>query len=387
MTKPMHMNMTEITRLMRSGQLSEVTQMIQSHLGSSAPAGLATNSALPSMPAEALGTLAGMKGMTGLPSMPSQGFEALAGLKGLAGRQGLPGQGRGDMILPEGAQWLWKTHQAAGFSREFRMYVPASLQEGADPAGLILLLHGCTQDPDDFARGTGILEAAEQHRVLVIAPAQPSQANMNRCWNWFEPRHTAAQGGEAAFLTDLTRTIGHEFAIPPDCRFAMGLSAGGAMAVTLGSVFPEDFGAVGCHSGLPNGAASDMGSAFAAMSRGGSDQGKGVGCRLFVLHGSADRTVAPANGQAVLQQSLRVQPGLQRRAAAAKLEGRNVQVTRYRDADAGLRIESWVVDGLGHAWSGGSSEGSHTASGPSATNAMMRFFLTPGRAAGQDTVN
>lgn len=264
--------------------------------------------------------------------------------------------------------------------------MPASLKEGAEPAGLILLLHGCTQDPDDFARGSGILEAAEQHRVLVVAPAQPAQANMNRCWNWFEPKHTAAQGGEAAFLTDLTRTISHEYAIAPDRRFAMGLSAGGAMAVTLRAVFPDDFGAVGCHSGLPNGAASDIGSAFAAMSRGGSGQGRGVGCRLFVLHGSADRTVAPANGDAVLEQSLRVQSGLERRAAAAKLEGRNVQVARYRDADGALRIESWVVDGLGHAWSGGAPEGSHTAPGPSATKAMMRFFLAPARTAAQKSV-
>ncbi|WP_410219343.1 alpha/beta hydrolase family esterase [Paracoccus sp. (in: a-proteobacteria)] len=368
MTKPMQLNMAEVTRLMRAGQLSEATQMIQSQMGTSAPAGLGTQTSLSSMPS--------LQGLRNLPDLGS-----LPGLKGLQGLQGLPGQASVPVDVPEGAQWDWKTHQAAGLSREYRLYVPASLADGADPAGLILLLHGCTQDPDDFARGTGILEAAEKHRVIVVAPAQPSQANMNRCWNWFEPRHTAEQGGEAAFLTDLTRKVAHDHAIPPDCRFAMGLSAGGAMSVILGSVFPEDFGAVGCHSGLPNGAASDMGSAFAAMSRGGSDQGKGVGCRLFVLHGSADRTVTPANAQAVLQQSLREQPGLQRRAAAAKLEGRNVQVTRYRDADATLRIESWLVDGLGHAWSGGASQGSHTAPGPSATEAMMRFFLMPGRAA------
>ncbi|MFC0201513.1 extracellular catalytic domain type 1 short-chain-length polyhydroxyalkanoate depolymerase [Paracoccus rhizosphaerae] len=241
---------------------------------------------------------------------------------------------------------------------------------------LILLLHGCTQDPDDIAIGTGILEAAEKKCMIVVAPAQPPQANANRCWNWFEPRHTAKDGGEAAFLTDLARTIGHEFAIAPDRRFAMGMSAGGAMAVALGAVFPDDFGAVACHSGLPNGAATDMGAAFAAMSHGGSDQGRGVGCRLFVLHGNADRTVSPANAQAVLRQALREQPGLQRRAAAARLENRNVHISRFRDAEAGLRIEIWLVRGLGHAWSGGAAEGSHTAPGPSATDAVMRFFLT-----------
>nr|WP_111298414.1 PHB depolymerase family esterase [Paracoccus saliphilus] len=354
MTKPTELNMAEITRLMRAGQLSEATQMIQTRLGG-APVDLA--SAAP------------LRGMSG---------------KGLPSGLGLPlglGMSRdaGEPAAAALGSWSWREHQAAGQSRQYRLYVPASLVEGETPAGILLLLHGCTQDPDDFARGTRIHDAAERHRMVIIAPAQPAQSNMNRCWNWFEPRHTAAEGGEAAFLTDLTRAIGHEFAVPPDLRFAAGLSAGGAMAVILGAVFPDDFGAVACHSGLPNGAARDMGSAFAAMSGGGSDRGKGAGCRLFVLHGAADRTVSPQNAQAVVAQALRAQPGLTRSAAAARLDDHNVQVARFRDKNEVLRIESWTVEGLGHAWSGGAPQGSHTAAGPSATTAMMRFFLTPAR--------
>src|SRR5690606_7005210 len=125
----------------------------------------------------------------------------------------------------------------------------------------------------------------------------------------------------------------------------------------------------------PNGAARDMSGAFQAMSQGGSDRGTGVGCRLFVLHGSTDTTVSPRNGDAVLSQALHRQEGLQRRAADAKLDGRAVQIGRYRDAEGALRIESWRVEGLGHAWSGGNSQGSHTATGPSATQAMLKFFL------------
>lgn len=348
MTKPTTLNMAEITRLMRAGQLSEATQMIQTGLGG-APVDLASAAPFPKL------TGAGLPLGLGLP------------------------QGRAQAMPASPGSWTWRDHQAAGQSRQYRLYVPASLAEGETPTGILLLLHGCTQDPDDFARGTGIHDAAERHRVVVIAPAQPAQANMNRCWNWFEPRHAEAQGGEAAFLTDLTRAIGHEFAVPPNLRFAAGLSAGGAMSVILGAVFPEDFGAVACHSGLPNGAARDMGSAFAAMSGGGSDRGTGAGCRLFVLHGSADRTVAPQNAQAVVAQALRAQPGLTRRAAAARLDGHNVQVARFRDKDDVLRIESWVVEGLGHAWSGGAPQGSHTAAGPSATTAMMRFFLGSAR--------
>lgn len=340
MTKPMQLDMTRITQMMRAGQLTEATQLIQSNLGATAPTHAPLN------PSPLTGAFASMRRPDAAPA-----------------------------DLPQGATWAWRTHQAAGQSREFRLYVPASVARGQPPAGLLLLLHGCTQDPDDFARGTAILAEAEARGLIVIAPAQPVRANMNKCWTWFDPCHAAPTDGEAAFLADLTRSIAHEFAVPPDLRFAAGLSAGGAMAVILGSVFADDFGAVACHSGLPNGAASDMAGAFSAMSQGGSDRAQGVGCRLFVLHGSTDPTVTPRNADAIVAQALRRQPGLTPRAADARLEGRCVHIARHRDADGCLRIQTWRIDGLAHAWSGGAAQGSHTAPGPSATKAILAFFL------------
>ena len=173
MTEQMPMNMARITELMRSGDLAQATQMIQSGLG---------GGAMPRMPTGGLS----MPQMPKMPQMPT-GFPT-----GTTARGGAP------VDLPDGATWTTHQHQAAGQSREYRLYLPASL-DGRPAAGLLLLLHGCTQDPDDFARGTGIMAAAERHRVIVVAPAQTAQANMNRCWNWFEARHTARDGGEAAF--------------------------------------------------------------------------------------------------------------------------------------------------------------------------------------------
>ena len=160
---------------------------------------------------------------------------------------------------------------------------------------------------------------------------------------------------EAAFLVDLTPASPRPF-VAPDRRFAAGLSAGGAMAVILGAVFADDFGAVACHSGLPNGAATDMAGAFQAMSQGGSDRGQGVGCRLFVVHGATDKTVSPRNADAVVAQALRRQPGLTRRAADARLNDRAVHIGRYRDDAGTLLIETWRVQGLGRLVSGPANE-------------------------------
>lgn len=78
---------------------------------------------------------------------------------------------------------------AAG-QRQYRLYVPATAS--AEPMPLIVMLHGCTQNADDFSVGTQMNRLAEQHRCLVAYPVQPQQANPSRCWNWFKPATSGA---------------------------------------------------------------------------------------------------------------------------------------------------------------------------------------------------
>ncbi len=190
-----------------------------------------------------------------------------------AGRRslGLDGRARGEawtpqvpeLPLPAGAEFRDLNYAGAAGGRRYRLYVPASATEGLE--GLVVMLHGCTQSPEDFAAGTGMNALAEAHRLLVAYPAQTRGDNSMACWNWFRPGDQARGAGEPAIIAGLTERIRDEFGVSRDRVFVAGLSAGGAMAAILAETYPELYAAVGIHSGLAHGSANDVVSAFAAM--------------------------------------------------------------------------------------------------------------------------
>jgi poly(hydroxyalkanoate) depolymerase family esterase len=258
--------------------------------------------------------------------------------------------------------------------RQYKLYVPP--QAGERPLPLVVMLHGCTQDPDDFAAGTQMNEAARVQGVFVLYPEQSRQANPQRCWNWFKHSHQQRGRGEPALLAAMTREIRARHPIDPARVYVAGLSAGGAMAAILGETYPDVYAAVGVHSGLRADAASDLPSALAVMRSGPPPGESRKGPPTIVFHGDADATVHPANGESVV--GVRVDPSdtqaeVQRQQAAG---GRAYTRRVHRSTEGGVLAEHWVVHGSGHAWSGGSPEGSFTdPSGPDATAQMLRFFL------------
>lgn len=280
--------------------------------------------------------------------------------------------------VPDGARWLSRTFAGDHGSRDYRVYVPAAATAGR-PAGLVMMLHGCKQDPDDFASGTGMNVKADATGMIVVYPAQAAAANPSRCWNWFNAADQRRDAGEAALLAALACDVAAEFGVAPGSVFVAGLSAGGAMAAILAETHPDVFSAAGIHSGLPAGAASDMPSAFAAMAghapSAGTVSASAASTRLIVFHGTADTTVRPANGEAIVETARRRAESVDRltgRTAA----GRTYRRVVYRDAGGRARAEHWILDGHGHAWSGGQPEGSYTdADGPDASAEMMRFFM------------
>ena len=271
---------------------------------------------------------------------------------------------------PEAAQFLARSHSGPEGRRDYRLYIPSCGAEAV--RGLVVMLHGCTQTPEDFARGTGMNAAAEEADLAVAWPEQTRTHNMQSCWNWFEASHQQAEAGEPAILAGLTRALCAEFDIPRDRCFVAGLSAGGAMAAILGETHPDLFGAIGVHSGLPTGAAQDMVSAFSAMrGQGGGRAAAASGPRLIVIHGDADRTVDVSNARRIIG-SRDGAPTSERLDGAT----RSYRRTLHRDAQDRVHTESWIIEGAGHAWSGGHASGSYTdPAGPDASRGMIRFFL------------
>jgi len=277
-----------------------------------------------------------------------------------------------DTLAPEA--FLRGRHGGAGIAgRDYRLYVPPGA--GPEPRPLVLMLHGCTQDADDFAAGTRMNDAARAHGVYVLYPTQAQEANPQRCWNWFKHTHQQRERGEPALVAGMVREVMAAHAIDGARIYVAGLSAGGAMAAILGRTHPDLFAAVGVHSGLAAGAARDLPSALEAMKGGakGVPPPAGKAPPTIVFHGSADRTVHPRNGEQVVQA---FGPGREEAPSQAAAGRRGSTRRVWRDASGEVVAEHWLVQGAPHAWSGGSTSGSYTdPGGPDASAEMLRFFL------------
>jgi len=270
-----------------------------------------------------------------------------------------------------------RSYRGAGGSLTYKLYVPGNHHERE--LALVMMLHGCTQDPDDFARGTRMNELADEFGLIVAYPCQPRSANAQGCWNWFDRRHQQRGSGEPAMLAGLAQELAIEFKIDPSRIFAAGLSAGGAMADVLASTYPDVFSAVGIHSGLPHGAATDVVSAFNAMkgkAKTTADTNAGNESRKIIFHGTSDATVHASNGDAVFDRARTRHPKIMDVTTNAVMNGKRVTRTLLCPTAGAALAEHWIIQGGGHAWSGGDNGGSFTdATGPDASREMIRFFL------------
>jgi poly(hydroxyalkanoate) depolymerase family esterase len=405
--------MRDATRMLRSGGPAEATREIQRKLGihdalnpastqADAPAMRDINPAPPAEPVRArtardeAANEAMQEDIAPDPVAPAAGFvpDLFAGFKFRSPLEQLdlplhaPQREPAEAPATGEGEFLSASFTNRAGTRSYKLYIPRGYQEGT-ALPLVIMLHGCSQNPDDFAAGTRMNALADERKFLVAYPAQTTSANGSRCWNWFQSDDQKRDQGEPSIIAGITREIIKNYSVDPRQVYVAGLSAGGAMAVILGSAYPDLYTAVGVHSGLPYAAAKDLPSAFAAM-HGRPDAPKKRAARgaraalqpvpVIVFHGDRDTTVHPHNGDVIVAQSVQNPAST---AAAESVEqgkvpnGHAYTRTTTRDAAGQAVAEKWTVHGAGHAWSGGSSAGSYTdARGPDASEEMLRFFST-----------
>ena len=442
MSDQMQGGMAEAMRLMQEGDLTEATAVIQRTLGGSsfgsgfepvaspdAPSGAGApidvestvvdeepHPGAPSGPAAGRGPAAATRpaaspllfgsvpltmpegsSLTMPDNMPLTMPELLPGLPDLPGTMPSPKERETDQaVVPMGGRFVERSYTNQSGTRTYKLYIPSGYIGQEVP--LVVMLHGCTQSPNDIAAGTQMNRLAEENIFLVAYPAQAQGANMNKCWNWFKTSDQQRGRGEPSLVAGITRQVIDEYNVANGRVYVVGMSAGGAMAAIMAEAYPDLYAAVGIHSGLAPGAAHDMPSAFAAMHQGGPAIPRrvvpiatptGESARIvpaIVFHGDRDKTVHPRNADHLLEHYCTAKrTGSTDEAGGSTPRGtvRQGQVpgghaytrTTYRGAGGRAIVERWTVHGLGHAWSGGSSSGSYTdPKGPDASAEMVRFF-------------
>ena len=384
--------MGEATRLVRNGQLADATRAIQQTLGGGTGSfGADAPAAAAPLPGPAV-NLASTWRRAGTPA----NVEDAVVVERSPRQAPRPAAGPPVAEPPGSFTRVAFAHPGARHNpHHYHLYVPPGATADT-PLPLVLMLHGCTQNPVDFATGTGMNHAAAPANALVLYPEQPHSANPNGCWNWFRPGDQHRGSGEPALLVAMVRDVMARHAVDAERVYVAGLSAGGAMAAVLGREYPDVFAAVGVHSGLQAGAAHNVMGALSAMKSGAKpgpathSTGNAAASPpppLIVFHGDADTTVHAHNAEQLIQAQLAAlaaaQGGTQHTVQAVHTgqspNGRGYTRTVYAlpgDTASAVVAEHWLLHHTGHAWAGGHAGGSHTD--PAAVNAtaeMLRFFL------------
>ena len=243
---------------------------------------------------------------------------------------------------PEPAQsadtgrFFWCSAGQASNTLDYKLFIPSSY-ERASTVALIVMMHGCTQDPDDFALGTRMNMLGEAHAAIVAYPQQTTHRNAQKCWNWFRPQDQQRDSGEPAQIAGMILELLTTYRIDPARVFVAGMSAGAAMALILAYCYPDLIAGAGVHSGLPYRCANNVASALSAMRQARSAHVVQTPLRLtvplIVIHGDEDPTVDPASSTMIVRQAVGGWAGMLAPDAAhtTQVGGRSCRSVRFVD--------------------------------------------------------
>ena len=235
-------------------------------------------------------------------------------------------------------------------------FAPDNLQPAP---GLVVVLHGCGQTASAYDLGAGWSTLAKHYGFALLMPQQQPFNNANGCFNWFNPEDTARDRGEACSIRQMIARAVEDIGIDRQRIFITGLSAGGAMSSVMLATYPEIFTGGAIIAGLPFGVASNVREAlngmFQSPARPASELGdlvrnasnhKGPWPKLSVWHGSADRTVNPANANEIVKQWLDVHQLPAAPMSEGTVNGHPRQV--WWNAEGETIVESYTITDMAH---------------------------------------
>lgn len=303
----------------------------------------------------------------------------------------------------QAGQWVSGSFGNSEGSREYKLWQPTGYMPGrAMP--LLMVLHGCSSNAQKMAEVTRWNAVADREGIVVLYPEQSVWASLMLCWSWSLGSHQARNVGEPSILMGMMRQAAATYATDPRRQYVAGFSAGAGMAAILAACNADSFAAAAIHSGGMYKAASTLFESIPAMSKGSSvnpDQ-SGIdawrcslspraGMPVLVLHGSADPTVNPVNGDQAAQQFVQFNdmaddaldnnsvPFVAAQVLSmppAVFNGYPYTVTNYHDVAGKLVVRHVLITGLDHHWSGGAATSGRAAEplGPDATEMVWGFF-------------
>ncbi|MDX6584594.1 MAG: hypothetical protein QOI10_3778, partial [Solirubrobacterales bacterium] len=260
---------------------------------------------------------------------------------------------------------------------------------------LVVSLHGCTESADQFRQLTRWDSLAEAKNFIVVFPQQSANNNQLKCWNFFQTASMQRDAGEPSLIAGVTRWVQSHYTVDARRTFVNGLSAGGAMSSVMAATYPDLYAAAGIGSGCEYAAtAACAGYKSSDPVQAGKQAYAAMGSHarampVILFEGDKDTTVPPVNAQQLVQQwqmtddladdaaangSIPVQPTSV--APGQVPNGHAYTVTTYSDGHSSELIQSWLVAGMSHAWSGGCSCAQYSdPAGPDETAAMYAFFV------------
>lgn len=297
------------------------------------------------------------------------------------------------------ATWVDGVYNSVYGARYFRLYIPASYAGTARP--LMVMLHGCLQDGYDFAAGTRMNTFAESRNFLVLYPEQGTAYNPSDCWNWFYTTNQSRGAGEPYVIAGMIDWVKANYAVDGARVGVAGFSAGAGMATIMACTYPDRVRKLAAVAGVQFRAATTAGGGTNAMLFGSSydPNSRGTDCwnamatggrrviPTLVFTGSADGTVNPVNATQTVQQWTQANDLASDGADNANVDNtadftttatacRSFTRSDYYNASNGQTVvRKYVISGMNHRWSGGSSAGSYTDScGPDASQIIVDFF-------------